>query len=50
MGETTNLASTEKLKVTSLAAELGNYLRSVDAQMPTNTNTGKLVSWPDSQK
>ena len=49
ISETKNLASTDKLKVKSLAAELGDYLRRVDAQMPTNTNTGELVPWPDTQ-
>lgn len=47
IGETTNLAIKNKEKTTQLAKELGTYLRSVDAQMPTNTETGKLVAWPD---
>lgn len=47
IGETTNLATIESEKVSSLAKELSNYLRSTDAQMPTLTETGKLVPWPD---
>ena len=49
IGETTNLTSIEKLKVQELAIVLGTYLRSVDAQMPTNTETGKQIPWPDSK-
>jgi arylsulfatase A-like enzyme len=47
IGETTNLIEKETSKVKELAKVLGSYLRSVDAQMPTNTNTGQLVPWPD---
>jgi len=49
IGESTNLATKEISKLKELAIELGTYLRSVDAQMPTNTNTGELVPWPDSK-
>ncbi len=49
IGETTNLAAKEVPKVEELAAVLGTYLRSVDAQMPTNTNTNQLVPWPDNK-
>ena len=47
IGETTNLATQEKGNLKILAKELGNYLRSVNAQMPINTKTGELVKWPD---
>ena len=47
IGETTNLATDKIEKVKGLAMALGTYLRSVDAQMPTNTNTNQLVPWPD---
>ncbi len=47
IGETTNLVIKEKSKVKELATVLGEYLRSVNAQMPTLTKTGKLVPWPD---
>jgi arylsulfatase A-like enzyme len=47
IGETVNLAEKNHDKTTELAKQLGTYLRSVDAQMPTNTETGKLVPWPD---
>ncbi len=36
-----------KLKLKEMAIELGEYLRSVNAQMPTDTNTNKTVPWPD---
>lgn len=47
IGETNNLATKEPKKVKSLSHELGAHLRSVNAQMPTNTNTNTLVPWPD---
>ncbi len=47
IGEISNLAFEKKSKLEELAKSLGAYLRSVDAQMPTNTNTGELVPWPD---
>lgn len=47
IGETKNLVTKEPVKLKELASELGGYLRQVNAQMPTNTNTGKLVPWPD---
>lgn len=49
IGETTNLASKEGEKLQALANELSTYLRSVDAQMPTNTNTNELVPLPDNE-
>ena len=45
--ESTNLAPIETEKLKELAIELGTYLRSVDAQMPFNTNTNQQVLWPD---
>lgn len=50
IGETTNLAFKEKEKLKVLAIELSNYLRSVSAQMPIQTNTNKQVPWPDNQE
>jgi arylsulfatase A-like enzyme len=47
IGEQTNLAKTENEIKAELAAELGQYLRSVDAQMPTFKESGKTVPWPD---
>ena len=49
IGETSNLASKEVIKLKALAHELGTYLRSVNAQMPINTNTNQMVPWPDNQ-
>jgi hypothetical protein len=45
--EATNLASAQPARVKSLAATLGGYLRSVDAQVSTDMRTGRLVEWPD---
>lgn len=50
IGETTNLVAKEKAKLKVLSKELGNYLRSVNAQMPTQTETDKQVPWPDSSE
>jgi arylsulfatase A-like enzyme len=47
LGEATNLAAARPDRVKALAAELGSYLRSVDAQMPTDTRSGRIVEWPD---
>ncbi|MFO7923606.1 MAG: sulfatase [Bacteroidales bacterium] len=47
IGEKNNLAEAEPAKVTELAAELGEYLRSVDADRPSFKLTGKPVPWPD---
>lgn len=49
IGETTNLAGKEISKVKELAGELGTFLRSVNAQMPTNTDTNQWVPWPDDE-
>jgi len=42
-----NLAEEQIEKTKELAAMLSNYLRSVDAQMPTVKQTGETVPWPD---
>ena len=47
ISETTNLVAKENAKLKELSKELGNYLRSVNAQMPTQTETNKQVPWPD---
>ncbi|MBJ6368951.1 sulfatase [Snuella sedimenti] len=49
IGETTNLVTSEKEKLKALAIELGNYLRSVNAQMPSNKETDQQVPWPDAE-
>lgn len=49
IGESTNLATKETLKLKELAVELGTYLRNVNAQMPINTTTKKQVLWPDNE-
>ena len=50
IGETTNLVDTETEKLKALASELGHYLRSVNAQMPTRTETNQQVPWPDAEE
>jgi arylsulfatase A-like enzyme len=47
IGESTNLASQEIEIKKEMAKELGDYLRSVDAQMPTEKSSGNQVPWPD---
>jgi len=47
IGELHNLADQEIGIKNNLAKELADYLRSVEAQMPTFKETGKLVPWPD---
>lgn len=47
LGETTNLFESNVQMAKELSQELGGYLRSVDAQMPTLTETNQLVPWPD---
>ena len=47
IGETNNLFEVQPNKAWELAMELSNYLKSVDAQMPTYSETGKQVPWPD---
>jgi arylsulfatase A-like enzyme len=47
IGETNNLFADEADKAGELAKLLSDYLRSVDAQMPTYSETGLQVPWPD---
>lgn len=47
IGETHNLFSENSKKVKELAKVLSDYLRSVDAQMPSNKETGERILWPD---
>lgn len=47
IGESTNLADDEVEIKNNLGIELSNYLRSVDAQMPSEKSTGKQIPWPD---
>jgi arylsulfatase A-like enzyme len=47
IGETTNLSAKEPERLKSLAKNLGEYLRSVDAQMPADKSSGEQVPWPD---
>ena len=44
--EMNNLAARDPTRVERLARLLTGYLRSVDAQMPVDTRTGKPVGWP----
>jgi arylsulfatase A-like enzyme len=46
IGETINLAAREPARVRDLATVLTKYLKSVDAQMPTDKRTGRPVDWP----
>lgn len=46
IGEIQNLASTNTQLVKTLAGEMTNYLKSVDAQMPKHKDTGGMVAWP----
>jgi len=47
IGETKNLIEEKPEKAKELAAVLSNYLRSVEAQMPSKKETGELVPLPD---
>lgn len=47
IGESTNLVDKEIEVKNRLAKELGEYLRSVDAQMPSEKASGKQIPWPD---
>lgn len=47
IGELTNLADQEAEIRNQLAKVLSDYLRSIDAQMPTFKETGQQVPWPD---
>ena len=46
IGEAKNLAEEEPEKLKELAQRLTDYLKSVDAQMPVDKNSGKVVEWP----
>ncbi len=47
IGETTDLAATHPEKVTTLARVLGEHLRAMDAQTPTDKETKQPIAWPD---
>jgi hypothetical protein len=47
IGESTNLADIEIETKKQLSIELGEYLRLVNAQMPTLKKTGEKVPYPD---
>lgn len=47
IGEKNNLASSRPDLVKQLSAELGTYLRWVDAQRPSFKATGQAAPWPD---
>ena len=47
IGELSNKADDETELKKELAIELGSYLRSIDAQMPSFKETGDQVPWPD---
>lgn len=47
IGEANNLEDLEIEIKNRLAKVLGDYLRSVDAQMPTNKASGMQIPWPD---
>ncbi|MEM7374060.1 MAG: sulfatase [Bacteroidota bacterium] len=47
IGEQNNLADQEPVKLQALAHTLTDYLKTVDAQMPTDKHTGQLVEYPD---
>lgn len=46
IGESNNLADSHREKLQELAQNLSDYLKSVDAQMPINKSSGKIVPWP----
>jgi arylsulfatase A-like enzyme len=50
IGETKDLAAKNPKLVKTLSAQLGTYLRSVNAGRPTFTATGKIAPWPDEVK
>ena len=47
IGEKHNLSKENPEKTTELAKELGDYLRSIDAQRPVFKGSGEKVDWPD---
>lgn len=47
IGETINLADQKPRKLEELAIILSDYLKSINAQMPIDKRTGKVIEWPD---
>ena len=47
IGELNNLAASQPDKVREMAKDMGNYLRSIDAQRPSYKATGKVAEWAD---
>jgi arylsulfatase A-like enzyme len=47
LGESKNLALEHPARAADLARVLGDYLRAVAAQMPTDSRTGRPVEWPE---
>lgn len=47
IGETKNLMEEQPETAKELAQILSNYLRSVEAQMPSNKETGEIIPFPD---
>ncbi|MDE7387984.1 MAG: sulfatase-like hydrolase/transferase, partial [Muribaculaceae bacterium] len=47
IGEGNDIAATNPRLVAELSADLGRYLRSVDAQRPKLAATGEYCQWPD---
>lgn len=47
IGEKSNQADVNSEKLSELATVLTDYLKGVDAQMPIDKSTGKLVEWPN---
>lgn len=47
IGEAINRAAYEPRIVQKLSLQLGEYLRSVDAQRPSFKQTGQVCPWPD---
>jgi len=50
LSEKTNLAEQQPEIRDRLARRLGEYLKRVDAQMPTDSRTGKPVPYPESSE
>ena len=47
IGETENLFEMHKEKAEELAQNLTDYLKSTNAQMPKNKETGEVIPFPD---
>jgi arylsulfatase A-like enzyme len=50
IGETHNLADAQPEVRDRLAAELGDHMRAVDAQMPVDKRTGKAIDYPSAAR